>query len=71
MKFAQIALKYFLTNPGVVERLTNHLLNALIEHVAPSTASALAGEASASPLVGRTDLTAAGLGSTSGPAISR
>jgi hypothetical protein len=67
--FGSLIRQYFLNNPQVVERLTNAVLHALIEHVAPTTAAelgGLTGEASASPSGG-----SAGVGSAGGQVISR
>lgn len=64
--FTNLVAKYLRANPQVVERLVTIVLDRLIEHVAPSTAASLVGEASASPLDG-----SAGLGSIGGQVISR
>lgn len=50
--FAQLLAKYFFAHPDVVHRLADHVLHGLIEHIAPSTAVGLTGEAPASPGVG-------------------
>lgn len=48
--FTSILTRYFVSHPEVVQRLASLVLHGLVEHIAPSTASSLAGEASASPV---------------------
>lgn len=50
--FIDLVKRYFAMNPRVVERLAAYVIHGLIEHVAPSTAMDLVGEASASPVAG-------------------
>ncbi len=63
--FLSLVKAYLVTHPEVVQRLGSLVLHGLVEHIAPSTASSLAGEASASPLG-----SVQGLGSVGGQVIS-